>query len=484
MTIQKSIIVGSSGGDFLPRFGALVETFNAIEVDQAAYTDNMNDILNRWVASSEISTSNRWTDTVGDLEKERNQHRSAMNGWKSLLLRRGRETLISTARKYLEVPVQSPQDAVEEIGVAMRSTGATVDANTVAYSSVTSATSTKITATGVSFSMASGGWTYGGHADGTGNTGRSHIFVSPNSQYLTGIPTNEGLISEAATVRCVADKDTGAAAGLERFGVLSIPARPSPEVYSSRYGAGGNTFLTVAGNGGVLTNGNFETLSTNCPASWDIENTAAVVEGTHILQSTDVTFRTGGNSLKFLGSSGDVPISVRQTVSLTPGVYHAALEVLANTDSPDTDVRFGLWNVDACGWYANALSATCAVAVTAGQFSSTDFSLKTGIWEVTSPVPTLAFRIATTEQGGGGVDLGAAEALYFGEATLQRPARYNGLWWSIFRGTVDPIVDDQAEIRFVNQREGAFQTFFTRAWGRQLPSATGGTETISDSHAE
>ncbi|KKK96113.1 hypothetical protein LCGC14_2666060, partial [marine sediment metagenome] len=188
----------------------------------------------------------------------------------------------------------------------------------------------------------------------------------------------------------------------------------------------------------------------------------------------------------FVGScSGNQPHTVRQEVTLTPGVVVFGAWVNATEATPATDFRMGLWDVDSCDWYANSLTVTGTIQVTAGNFSiGSSWSLVSKHFEITAPIPnTLYFKIKTSEQGGGGGDLANEKRINIAEAFLSTPTAYNGMLLTIARASTDPIVDDQWKIDTSNDSAGVFQSFFTRVFNRQLPSNTAGGETISDSWA-
>ena len=480
MGIDKTPFTSTSAGTgLLVRLGPSIKTFYDIETNQATWTSNLDSMMDAYISGSDIQTSARWHDTLGNLRSQVDSHVVSMDSWKGEIIRRTEETIIDVVNKSLKVDVGDIDEALDYVIDTMRSSSITVDANTIEYKPSGGAFS-EVASTDIHYLLSTGG----GHEDGTANTGTCVLNIRGKNFYTSVTPFNEGLVRETARIRCVGDKDAGGTAGQETFEIIGQPERAGVEVYASEAGAGGGVTMNVAGDGGILTNGNFETLSTDCPASWTIENTAGIIEGVHVLQSTDTVLRTTSNALQFVGScSGNQIHGVYQTITPTPGIYTMGVWMLGSTLSVGTDIRVGLWNVDTCGWYANTLTATATIDVTQGSLTNTDWTLHTKTVELTNPLPgTMYFKLKTTGLGGAEY-LANGEKVTFAEAVLTPPADYNGLLLTVLRGSSNPIVGDQWIMDVSNDHAGIYQTFFTRVFGRQLPSATA-NEIISDTNAD
>ncbi len=480
MAIDRPIITSSAGTRLLPRLGRIVKTFNDLETQQEVYSTDRQAITEAFIAGAALSDSDRYHRTFGNINDEIINHVASMDSWKAELNSRAEDTIIDQVNKALDTDITDIDTANDFLIDNMRAASASVNSNKITWDLSGDGAAAEITNTNIQILMP----TTGGHEDGAANTGTCVLLMHPQNQVTTINPFNEGLVSETMRIRCVSDKDAGGTAGQETFNVAGQPLRDSPETFASNVGAGGGASLTVQGAGGVLANANFETVSTDVPASWILENTAAILEGIHVLQSTGIVFRTGSNSLGFVGScSGNQPHTVRQEVTLSPGIVVFGAWVNASEATPATDLRLGLWNVDSCGWYENSLTVTGTIQVTAGNFTiGTSWTLVSKHFEITAPVPTtLYFKIKTSEQGGGGGDLVNEKRINIAEAFLSTPTIYNGMHLTIVRASTDPIVDDQWKIDTSNDNAGAFQTYWTRTFNRQLPSNTAGAETISDS---
>ena len=99
---------------------------------------------------------------------------------------------------------------------------------------------------------------------------------------------------------------------------------------------------------------------------------------------------------------------------------------------------------------------------------------------------TLTLTISTT--------LSAAEQIKLYKVVVVPVVYYNGLAWVAWSGNTfntgaDPAstdtfnLNDTGSIAIVNGDEGVFQTFFNKAYKTQLPTATSGAETVSESLA-
>lgn len=303
--------------------------------------------------------------------------------------------------------------------------------------------------------------------------------------------TSDAYGAGTATARNEAVKVTGAALQSDTFSELW------PD------GSGANKSLNLTDSmsdngtsGNLLVNSSFETFTTsNKPDNW-ITTANSTVAGTHLIKEDSVIYGDGGaHSLQIKGD-GSVLVTLRQqfdTTSSTTADSGGSPQVLAAR----TPYAVGFW----CRNDSNPAAGVLRVALvdgsgnvinddngTANSFTvtltslGTSFVFKQGVFRLPAAVPStvyLEFKTTTAQTSGrityiDGLALAKMTELYTG-----------GPYMAAFAASTNPAVGDRWTVAMSNT-QGAMQAWFERCFGMralglQLPSDTGGSETVADS---
>lgn len=280
------------------------------------------------------------------------------------------------------------------------------------------------------------------------------------------------LVSGAMVFECIADSFTdGATAGQERFDVQN-GVRGKGGYDWERTGEGKLSSVTTMDSGNKLLNGGFEDFSvTNTPDNWTLG--VGVVVGTHVLRnSTAAHVKRGTYSLKIVGDGALATIKLSQVVTgLIPRKRYVV----------------GVWLKGGASVSAGALSlkmeGTGYTAGTNEQISLNQAALAALVnygaysffFNVPEAVPS-DFAIALSVTG----PLANAGTIYVDGLCLAEAQWHGGTCFGIFPGAKPFLRGDKFTVDWALASEGAFQKFFRKWYGVQLPSDAAAGETISD----
>ncbi|MCC7422545.1 MAG: carbohydrate binding domain-containing protein [Planctomycetaceae bacterium] len=315
---------------------------------------------------------------------------------------------------------------------------------------------------------------------GTGNVAVTLLMdgVTSPASGVAAHPKYAGVTSELAcaetiTIVCIADSHTdGLTAGQEQFAIHGEVLNQGPFDYRSEGSGSGPTIQTVDVST-VITNGDFETFTVaNTPDSWTLSGTA----GTHIFSdATAGNFHRGAKALKFTGN-GVVPnISVSQDISdagLTPlRGYVLSFWMKGSASIADGDVTVQVFN---------DLSAMGSKTIAAASIPTT-WTHYTAFF--VTPATTLVSPYVQLLWDAGGGTITNAKSVWFDDVRIAEVPWHGGVGIIASAGGTDFVRGDRFTFTLANNGAGVFQEFTRKWWRAQLPSNTGGTETIADSLA-
>lgn len=298
---------------------------------------------------------------------------------------------------------------------------------------------------------------------------------------LSGVPSlfhylgvdSELAVNETMIFEVTADSAGGATSGSESVrwagGIQQVPFSYLTE------GSGEGPTLTVAGTGGIITDGEFENFTvTDTPDSWTI--TAGAVT-TNIAQETSTTYRSG-SALKML-ATGIAAITVTQDLTnvMTPGQsYMMTLYLKCSSAAPtngDFTATITYTKADGSG------SGTVSGAISVGHAAlTTSFALKSALQQL--PLRDMSAVTLTLSWSGTPTN---TKNLFIDCVALTPVTYHGGIGAVVVPGSTDFVKGDRFTAAITNDQAGTFQEFFRRQYGVQLRSTGGGTENITDALA-
>lgn len=276
--------------------------------------------------------------------------------------------------------------------------------------------------------------------------------------------------NETMSFTCVADAPRdGTAEGSERF---AWSGGIEDEIFGYKSGGSGDgPSLTVCGESNIITNGNFQSWASNVPSGWTI---TAGTAGTHVKQSTSQYYR-GSSSLHFDGDGSATTFTVTQALNSramkSRTLYCVSLRLKA---SASTGTGAFLCSFTGSGYTA---SSTEKIAITAGSMP-TAWTLYE-FWIVTPAVIPSDWTLVISNTG----TPGGTSNVYVDCVAPCEASYHGGLAAVIVPGDDQFAVGDRFTVDITNDGEGVFQEFFREWYGVQLPSDSGGSETIADTLA-
>lgn len=301
---------------------------------------------------------------------------------------------------------------------------------------------------------------------------------------------NEHVYAEVLDLVCDVDGQSGGTARSESFTVKGEPAKDAL-AFDWPGGSGSSTTLTVvdadidAGTN-LLTNGNFEDQTSNLPDNWALLVGTA---GTTLLTETTTVNRTG-KSVEFVGDGGGTLTSIAQTFDSATGttaelkpntVYQWCIFIRKSAGLAAGSMNIRL--LDSSNTVISDDAATANSATLAHGSITTSFAAWTGTFVTPKDLPTtvkVGIRVS--------VALTSGESVFVDDFTFTEATQLytGGPYVSLHAGATDFIAGDKFALTVANNYAGEFQQFFQRCFdmlslGLQLPSDTGGTETIADS---
>ena len=389
-------------------------------------------------------------DLADGLYTARSSLKSSMSVWQSYLRDLARRTLVEMVNDDTALDAKTVQNAMTELITQMEDNSDSVDANSVAASS----------------------------AAGGSNNGDGVVVVSVKGG--TGL-SREHVFAETLTVRCTSDSQTGGATeGSETFSVTGDGIEGDTLSQDWPRGSGASTSLTAqdaSSTSQLVTNGDFEDFTSNAPDDWTIAVGAAA---TDIFAAGSGDAYEGSNGLEFTGT-GAAPLSeIYQSVTLKPNtVYMFNCYVKKSASLAAGVLRIDLH--DGSSTIADDQSTDNAATIAHGTVT-TSFASFSGTFITPRVLPaTTRIRVKITTA------LTSGESLFVDHLCMveARELYTGGPYAQAFSGATKFVKDDKFTITVTNDGAGEFQQAFERLFGMrtlglQLPSDSGGSETIDD----
>lgn len=294
------------------------------------------------------------------------------------------------------------------------------------------------------------------------NTGNGNIVTS-----ITDVNsvTNEHIVADTIMIRCVADKNTNGATSLDRFSMDGSGTVASTSYATKKARLGGS--LTMAEASTILLNGSFEDFTvTNTPDNWTIDNGTVT---TNILEETSAVFITGTSALFLKSDATAATIKLHQNITGVLGTKYAIQVQLKKTGGSfsSTSSRLAI-TVKGTG------ISTVDVFASAdpGTALTTSYVKYSAVVNLPTVVPSdLNVEIAWTVANG----VTSGQGVYVDQITMSPMVEFNHVWYALFRGSTDFLVNDYFTLANTNDYAGKFQTFFARFYDAILPSTASGT---------
>lgn len=280
-------------------------------------------------------------------------------------------------------------------------------------------------------------------------------------------------LSEDDTVSliCTSDSESGGATeGLETFQWTGLPTNPGLYHYLS-FGTGSNTTIQPLNAFNYIANGEFESFSSNTPASWTIVSGTV---GTHILKETSVVQR-GSSSLKLAGDGAQATISISQApvisqlIPLKRYMVAAWVRGTSATAAGTLTIQFEGTGYTAGGTEKISMDSTALSA-------ATSWTLKKFYINLPLEIPD-DFKLVVKVTG----TLTTGKSVYIDGLCLGPVTYVNGVNVAIVAGKDKFLKGDKFTFTISNDDAGVFQTWFRKATGYQIP--TDNSPAISDALA-
>jgi hypothetical protein len=274
--------------------------------------------------------------------------------------------------------------------------------------------------------------------------------------------------TETITVRCITDDDTvTGTGGSESWQVYGYPTSNDESFGWLSEGSGtGPILTTTAASAGLLSNGDFESFTSNAPGSWTIVTGSA---GTHIL-ATSANEYLGTYGLELVGNASLAAVTISQVVSVDPGrMYSLAAWVKGNASLTQGTLTIGFTGT---GYSAGA---TEQIAMTqANLAAATSYTHKHAFVLIPRNIPS-DFKLVITFAG-----TPSAHSIYVDEVVLT-PVTYHGgvAIGGPFQGSSKFVKEDTHVFTLSNNDAGVFQKFFRRVFKKQFPSNASATRADS-----
>lgn len=322
-------------------------------------------------------------------------------------------------------------------------------------------------------------------------------FVFGVKEGATGL-TTDYLVPDVYLIQCSADRSNSGTAHGETFSLVGKPADALPTDASYPSGTGLDTSVTVinpATDGGIVTNGGFDTWTvTNIPDDWTLRTGS--VAGTHVLKKTsdDPRGTDAANISARLVGDGTVIPGLRQEVTVTPNsVYSVYFRVKKVTDA-GTDWAVSVRLTDGAGAalagpgsYLNQVTT-----VTAGSVAATWVNPTSGVFVIPATLPTSGVFVEILFHQFGDVTIAPINTseVYVDHVSVQstEPIYDGGPTLTGFSGITESVLND-ARTATVALTSGVPSTYLIRGVDRllglageatRIPTVAGGGETQAD----
>jgi hypothetical protein len=432
-----------------------INVYNGYAADAGIYT--------HFQAIAATLTANDRFDILSGLPEQYSGFRDGAIGWSNTLAARIESRFLHFSTVGDELPLPSSYstiDVMRELIRDMNLNTQDVDASSVTIGSATA---------------------------GSGNVGDAQILTtkimdgySAPRRGMLAHPAYKDLNSEVActaetmTLVCTSDSYSGTNEGREQFSLAGSSVGNSPFDWRVE-GSGAGDSLSVGNGRGIISNGEFENFSTaNIPDNWDVD---AGVIGTHIAKGT-TGLKRGESHLIMLGDGALATIQVSQTI--TSGAVNPLrsycvgmwVKCLAGTLAGTFVAQF-----EGTGYTAGATEKLSVAFNTLSTYTS--WTYLHFFVNIPANIPA-DFELVLKTTG----TLTLNKYVRIDGVMLTEVVWHGGVGFAIGAGATPIVKGDRFTVALSNNNAGTFQTFMRKKFNVQLPSDTGGTETIADSLAE
>ena len=408
------------------------------------------------------NTAPKNSKTLEGIQAVLSSHQSSNSGPINQLKTLASNTLIEMANDDTKLSSKTVANAMALLIMQMKGASESVNASTVAAGAQTAVASPT-------------------------PTGTNAIVMSIKGKYGE---TREYIVPEMFTFTCTGDQGTGSTLYREPFSVTSPAAVSDPFAYNWPTGSGTSKTInavdpTQDASTQILTNGDFESFSSNTPSNWAV---LVGTPGTDILAAGSGYM--GSNALEFAYNAGVPLSSIAQTFNNASGtlgtlspntvyILNAFMKIESGLVGAGT-VEIAL--VDGSNAIITDDAGTeCKITQVAASLT-TSYAKVSGSFATPKALPStyklrvrMSTAIATADKSVyiDNVSLTAGTELYTG-----------GPHAAIFTGATAVVKNDAWTITTTNTW-GEFQKLFQqvfdmRALAVQLPSNSGAAETIDD----
>ena len=361
---------------------------------------------------------------------------STMAGWVSTVQQVANTTL-SSLQLSLNAPSNDPSTILSLLATQMTADSQTIEHTVIGSPTVTAGT----------------------------NNGNGVLKVSTINSL--GI-TDERIIPEVVEVICNASQWSGGTAGAETFRMTGYPSIPA-----NTYGTLGNgtgPTLRVADAGNIISNGNFETWTVaNTPNNWTTVGTI----GTNILQNT-ANPHSGTSCLELAGDGTTATISLTQVIAsqVSSTTLYAASVWLRKSGTVTSGSTLAI-TIQGSGATTQTLLSLDPSTLTTSYAQYVIFFATSA----TVPPSNYSASISWTSAN----SAGASAIILIDDFVLIQPTVFGYAAYALFRGSSDFAVGDSFAVTTSVSSTGVFQGWFSRFFGKVLPSSA--SPTISDALA-
>jgi hypothetical protein len=394
-------------------------------------------------------------------------------GWESQYVARRASlvTLANTRIQDKETILDELNLAVDDVAAVlselirqMNSDSESVNASAVTIGSVSANASNSGNGTILTTKLLDGVTSPGSNARGT---------FAANPQYR-GVDSELAVESETMTIEVATDSfQDGATEGGETFNWNGKKAGVVNGFGAEGSGAIGTITGAHSTSGNLLTNGDFEEITSNAPDDWTIDNGTA---GTHILQETaGANVYHGDSSIRFVGDGSQAAIGISQAFGASDVTANKLYCVTVRIKA-DASISAGDLTIQFSGTGYTAGSSE-KISIAAASLP-TSWSLQSFFVLMPAEIPA-DFKLAI-DWSGTPTD---TKNLYIDDLSFSAVNYGGGVGVVAVRGSDPFIKGDRFTFSVANDEAGVFQKFFRQAFGVQLPSDDSGSETIDDSLA-
>lgn len=433
--------------------GELIQSTNVFLGWYSSIDTRQSETIGDYVTASQY-------DLVADLPAKHEGFKSNVFSMVNTLVGMANSVLVDRDLVIVNLPLGGSSD-VNSVLTAMHAQMLTdsksVTANTVTVGSVTATTVNGTAGTALVDKVLDG-------------------FNAPGNGMMK-IPTYNGLTSELSyadtvTLKCISDSESGnVSEGAEVFQWIGSAPHNSQFGWLST-GSGTRGSITVANSYTYFANLEFESFTSNAPASWTI---AAGTAGTHIFAESS-SVKRGTYALKLLGDGAQANITLTQTPVSGQTLYPkrryaitAWVKGTSSTSAGQLDIYFTGTGYTASSGEKITMDATALSA-------ATSYTLKSAYINLPAEIPddfTLNIKVSGT--------LTSGKSVYIDGMTFSPVVYENGVNVVIVAGATKFLAGDTLVFTLANNDNGVLQTWFRKAYGVQLVSS--GSPNIADSVA-